>query len=438
MTAFYEKCGNLEYMRFIIVIILLIFSSGSSFASPVPGKSKAETESSRSKGKIKSKKSLLSFFFLLNLFPAKRGSPSGSIFTVPDLKGSGTGYGKNSYPFPFLKSPEKKKEAVEALYKKYGFNKVVKWKLDEFITHKQSFRKRLSRSGKYIGAMAGIFAKKGLPVELVYLPLIESKFDPFAYSRSKASGPWQLMPLTAKRLDLKIDWWVDERRDPIKSTNAAAQYLHYLHNRFGSWTLALAAYNGGEGRIGKALRVVGKKDFWKIRRTPYIARETKNYVPLYIAATAIAMDPESFGFKSIEYHKPLTYDEVVIQDPMDLELVAKFTDVKTIDIKELNPELRRLCTPPNVSYYTLRIPKGTKRMFLKKLAGTKGNAPYYVNLYTIRSGDTVEKIADKLGSSIQKIITLNGLGKKALIMAGKSILVPLEKNWERMFGTSGL
>ncbi len=426
------------YIRFTIVAILLIFFTVSSYASPVPAKSKVQTESSRSEGKVKIKKSLLSSLFLLNLFPAKSEALSGSIFTVPDPEGSAAGYGKNHYQFPFLKSPEKKREAVEALYKKYGFNKVVKWKLDSFLGHKKSFSKRLRRSGKYIGTMANIFAKKGLPIELVYLPLIESKFDPFAYSHSKASGPWQLMPATAKRLDLKMDWWVDERRDPIKSTNAAAQYLHYLYGRFGSWTLALAAYNGGEGRLGKALRVVGKKDFWRIRRTPYIARETKNYIPSYIAATAIAMDPESFGFESIEYHRPLRYDEVVIQDPMDLELVAKFTGVESTDIKELNPELRRLCTPPNVSRYTLRIPKGTKRTFLKKLARTKGSEPFYVNLYTVQSGDTVEKIADKLGSSIQKIITLNGLGKKALIMAGKSILVPLGKNWDVMRGKPGL
>ncbi len=424
-------------MRLIIVAFLLTFYSVSAFASPVPEKSKTPAENSHSQRKVKSKKSLLSSFFLLNLFPAKRQSPSGSIFTVPDLEGSDAHYGKSS-SFPFLKSPEEKKKAVEALYKKYGFNKVVKWKLDSFTDHKKSFSKRLRRSGKYIGIMAGIFAEKGLPIELVYLPLIESKFDPLAYSHSKASGPWQLMPLTAKRLDLKIDWWVDERRDPIKSTNAAAQYMNYLYKRFGSWTLVLAAYNGGEGRLGKALRVVGKKDFWKIRRTPYIARETKNYVPSYIAATAIAMDPESFGFKSIVYNRPLKYDEVVIQDPMDLELVAKFTDVEMMSIRELNPELRRLCTPPNVSHYTLRIPKGTKRMFLKKLAGTKGHAPYYVNLYTVQSGDTVEKIAVKLGSSIKKIITLNGLGKKALIMAGKSILVPLGDNWKRMLGKSRL
>ncbi len=324
---------------------------------------------------------------------------------------------------------EIKKTAIEELYKTHGINKAVKRSLYYYSKKdKRSFRKRLSRSGRYIEAMAEIFIEKGLPPELVFLPLIESGFKTNAYSRKRAAGPWQFIPATAKKYGLKINWWVDERRDPVKSTKAAAEYLKKLYERFGSWNLALAAYNAGEGKISKALRRVKKRDYWTIRKTRYIVRETKNYVPSYIAATAIAIDPENFGFEDIDYHEPFEYDEVVIDTPMDLEAIAKFTGVKKSVIKELNPELRRWCTPPNVSSYTLRIPTGTKEMFLSNLSNANDSELLYVRFYKIKTGDTVGKIARRLGSSIQAIIDANSLGKRALIIAGKSILVPIDRS----------
>jgi membrane-bound lytic murein transglycosylase D len=143
--------------------------------------------------------------------------------------------------------------------------------------------------------MAGIFSEKGLPRELAYLPLVESGFNPHAYSHRRAAGLWQFMPRTAKKFGLKIDWWIDERRDPVKSTQAAARYLQYLYERFGSWPLALAAYNAGEGRVNNALDKVGESDFWSISATPHIKKETRDYVPSYIAAAAIATHPKASG-----------------------------------------------------------------------------------------------------------------------------------------------
>ncbi len=426
-------------LRFALLSLLLLTFTTIPQAAESTDKTDKKRKAAKSEHKVRSKKNLLSAFLLTSMLPSQSEAPSlSNTFAFSESVNSRSYYGDGGLALSFLKTTEMKNNAMKDLYSKYGFNKTVQLNLRTFSQHKYSFSERLRRSSRYIGTMADIFLDEGLPVELAYLPLIESQFNPYAYSSKKAAGPWQFMPATAKLLNMKMDWWVDERRDPIKSTKAAAQYLRYLYEKFGSWNLALAAYNAGESRVRRAMKITGKKDYWAIRKTPYLARETKNYVPSYIAATAIAMHPENFGFENINFQRPMKYDEVVIETPMDLEVVARFTGANTIDIKELNPELRRLCTPPNVSSYTLRIPRGTKRRFLKSMARTRGYEPYYLNLYTVKSGDTIEKIAKELGSSMQKIIRLNSLGKKALIMAGKSILVPLERNWEKVFGKSSV
>ncbi len=314
---------------------------------------------------------------------------------------------------------------VESLYEKYGFNKAVENSL-YFYTKKfkENFLVHLSRTGKYLEKIAEIFRERELPQELIFLPLIESGFNLHAYSPKKAAGLWQFIPGTAKRYGLKINWWVDERRDPIKATIAASEYLSDLYGMFGSWNLALAAYNAGEGKILKALKKTKTDDFWAIRETKYIRKETKNYVPAYIAATAIALDPESFGFKNVAYHPPLEYDEVTINSPMRLKTIAKLIEVEVEDIKELNPELRQSCTPPNVENYTLRIPSGTKEMFLSNLANMKEETISDKQSYTVKKGDSVGKIAKRFGVSAQSIIELNSLGKKARIIAGSKILIP--------------
>jgi len=319
---------------------------------------------------------------------------------------------------------------VAALYQKHGFNRAVQRNLDSFSRFKRSFSRRLVRSGRYVDVMSDIIAEEGLPRELVYLPLIESAFITDAYSSKHASGPWQLMPATAKKLGLKVDWWIDERRDPIKSTRAAAKYLKYLFKKFDSWNLTLAAYNAGESRIRSAVRKAGTDDFWALRESRFIVRETKNYVPSYIAATAIAMAPEEFGIENLAYHSPLEYDEVVIDSPMSLDVIARLTGATDRVIKDLNPELRRWCTPPDVSEYTLRIPAGTTGIFIAGLEQTRVAELLNLKFYEVKNGDTVTKIAKRIGAPVQKIIHMNGLGRKAMIFAGKSIVVPHNDNVE--------
>lgn len=347
---------------------------------------------------------------------------------VPSASPSLTPPDNNPYSFVLFKSAEITMPTIEAFYRNYGFNKAVSSSLTFFSEkRKDSFKGLLSRAGKYIGMMSGIFTDKGLPPELTYLPLIESGFRTDAFSPKKAAGPWQFIPETAKRFGLKIDWWVDERRDPVKSTGAAARYLSELYERFGDWNLALAAYNAGEGRIDNALKKLNNSSFWRIRNTGYIAKETKNYVPSYIAATAIAIDPESFGFYDIDYAEPFKYDTVEISTPMDLAAIAEFTGVKTAAIKELNPELNHWHTPPNVSSYTVRIPYGTKEMFLANLSDASEDDLFYVELYKVKKGDTIAKIAKQLKTQSQAIINLNPLKKIASVKAGETILIPRDR-----------
>ncbi|MCS7215954.1 MAG: transglycosylase SLT domain-containing protein [Thermodesulfovibrio sp.] len=273
---------------------------------------------------------------------------------------------------------------------------------------KEKFSLWLSRSTKYIEKMKEILAEKGLPEDLVYLPLIESGFNVNARSRAKAVGPWQFIESTAKRYGLIVDWWRDERKDPIKSTVAAANYLKDLYKMFGDWSLALAAYNAGEGRIYRALNKVTENDYWILLNTRYIPKETKNYVPRYIAAITIAKQPESFGFNNIEEHETINYEEIVIPSPTDLDIIAKCAQVDLNTIKELNPELKRWATPMNVKEYVIRIPEDKKEEFLQNFEKIPVEKRFSYDTYITKKGDTVQKIAKKTGFSVKVLYEMNG------------------------------
>ncbi len=275
---------------------------------------------------------------------------------------------------------------------------------------RKPFAKWLSRSRKYIGMMKRILTEHNVPADMIFLSMIESGFSPYAYSPAKAVGPWQFVDSTARRYGLKIDKWVDERRDPEKSTRAAALYLNDLHKMFGSWGLAMAAYNAGEGAVKRALEHVNGNDYWALYQTNRIAQETKDYVPRIIAAKYISMDPAAHGFTDIQYEKKTPYDQVVLWSPVDLDVAAKCagTDVQTI--RKLNPELKRWCTPPNVRNYILKIPQGTLVTFLdnlSKLPAQDRMSPQ--RIYSSRRGDTLRRIAFRFDLSARLLADLNGL-----------------------------
>jgi len=225
---------------------------------------------------------------------------------------------------------------------------------------KATFEVYLSRSGRYLAMMRRIFRERGLPQDLVYLALIESGFNPFARSPAAAVGPWQFIEGTARRYGLKVNDWVDERRDPEKATRAAANYLRDLFQQFGCWYLAAAGYNAGEHRVEGALSRDDEATFWALAQKGLLPRETCHYVPQFIAAALIARNPQKYGFDSVAYQRPLAYEQVRVPGGTDLRWLAQVLDLDYRDLKELNPELKRDQAPREVQGYLLKIPKDKK------------------------------------------------------------------------------
>ena len=325
--------------------------------------------------------------------------------------------------------PEEKINKAPDVVSDYSQNELASEAVKRNITLftekiREKFSLWLSRSGKYIDMMKEILRERDIPEEIVFLPLIESGFNPYAYSPARAVGYWQFIASTAKRYGLEIDWWKDERRDPVKSTVAAANYLKDLYEMFGSWNLAMAAYNAGEGKILKALNRTKADDYWALLNTSQIRRETKDYVPKFIAASMIANSPQNFGFEDLEYHPPLNYDKVTITSPVDIDVIAECSETSVEAIKELNPELRRWCTPPDVEEYTLRIPEGKKENFVKNLSQIPEKERFTVDIYRVKKGDTFKKISKKTGIPQQVILDLNSLEKVIPLKASTEIYLP--------------
>jgi membrane-bound lytic murein transglycosylase D len=326
---------------------------------------------------------------------------------VPDTTSANTGYNLHAY--------DTNEVASKAVDKSIGlFSNTIK----------ERFSMWLSRSGRYIDLMKEILRKKDVPENIVFLSLIESGFNPYAYSVAQAAGPWQFIASTARRYGLEINWWKDERRDPVKSTFAAADYLKDLYSMFGSWNLAMAAYNAGEGRIMRAMKRSNSDSYWELLGTKHIKPETKEYVPRFIAAGLIANNPQDFGFEQIDYHDPLSYDEVVLNVPIDLSVAAECSGVSLDEIKKLNPELRRWCTPPDVPSYTLRIPKGTKEQFLTALESIPEAERFTIERYTVRKGDTFVRIARRTGIPVPVMLSLNAMEKIMPLKPGSMVYLP--------------
>ena len=306
---------------------------------------------------------------------------------------------------------------------------VERW-IDYFQTRiPKRFQIWLSRSGRYDKMMRGILKEYGLPEDLFYLAMIESGFSCNAYSRAHAVGPWQFIRGTGRRYGLKIDYWVDERRDPVKATHAAAQYLRDLYKEFGSWYLAAAGYNAGEAKIRRALKRYKADDFWDIShsRRRYLKRETKNYVPKMIAAALIAKEPEKYGFKQITYADPMTFDTVSVHGGTSLGVAAKLAKIKTQDLAALNPELRRWCTPPNRGLYNLRIPAGTKASFETAYAALpvlKRKARIGTIKVRVQKGDTFGRIAATYRVPLHELVSLNPGVNPRRMRVGQTIHVP--------------
>ena len=307
---------------------------------------------------------------------------------------------------------------------------------------RERFGRYLTRSGKYIPMMRKILRQHGLPDNLVYLSMIESGFNPHAYSRARATGAWQFIYRTGLRYGLKVDSWIDERRDPEKSTVAAAKYLKDLYDRFNNWYLAAAGYNAGEGKIGRAIRKYATEDFWEIADRKYLRAETKNYVPKLIAAALISMNPEKYGFKGIRYEEPVRYDEATLEAPIDLRVAAKCAGVTYEEVKGLNPELLHWITPPEAGEYRLKIPHGTAEKFRQNLASLSSAERMGDQKLEVEAATPLDQLAKRHDVPVLLLAAANGLSSGDTVKAGQKIVLPYnppegEEFYEKVYERGG-
>lgn len=289
----------------------------------------------------------------------------------------------------------------------------------------ERFQSYLDRFHHYQDLVEPVFRELGLPLELMYLSLVESGFNPRAFSRSRASGPWQFMKGTGRVYGLDVDWYMDERRDPIKSTVAAAHHLRDLYDLFGSWPLALAAYNAGSGKISRAIKKTGTRDFWTIRRSRHIRRETKEYVPRFIAATLIAQNPTAYGFNAPagDRHE---FEEVLITKRVHLSAVTQQTGIPVEELQRLNPELRRSIVPTltGPGYY-LKVPIGMASLVEEhhpSLAVWTQPPPPPTEWYRVRRGESLSVVAKRFGMKVSQLKNMNNL-KSNIIRVGAKLRV---------------
>lgn len=308
------------------------------------------------------------------------------------------------------------------------YNDEVEQWLDYFTGNgRKHFQVYLERKARVEPIIQPKLKKSGLPQDLIYLAMIESGFSNSAYSHAGASGPWQFMRSTGRLFGLQSSWWVDERRDTIKSTDAAISYLDRLHGEFGDWWLACAAYNSGELKIRRAIAKLKTKDFFEIaenRRA--LRRETKDYVPKMMAAAILGKNADLFGFKEYPADHSLTeFEEVYIPKAENIRTIARVANVSREDIVELNPELLRCCTPPQRGAYKIRVPKGESAKLLSDAieAGEIGRYKDF-SRYVIHRGDSISRIASKSGVPAEAILSMNEVRNLRALKPGTELVIP--------------
>jgi len=285
----------------------------------------------------------------------------------------------------------------------------------------------MRRGSQYLPMIQNVFRAEGLPLDLAYVPLVESAFKPGALSRAKAKGVWQFMAGTAMENGLRRDWYIDERSDPEKATLAAAKYLRTLATLFGGdWHLALASYNGGPGRLQRAIKQTQINDFWELSaKSRLLPRETREYVPMILAAIVIARNPSQYGF-DFDAEPAVSFDKVTLPRPVDLRRVAEWTGTTIDEIQSLNPELRRWTTPVRDSQYELKVPAGTAEVVRARLDESVASDLASLKFYVVKRGDTLPLVAKKLHVSKQDLAEANYLPVTARLAAGEKLMVPHE------------
>ncbi len=285
---------------------------------------------------------------------------------------------------------------------------------------KNDMTRWLGRTTRYRPMIDEVLEEYGLPHELFYLAMIESGLNPNAYSSAHAAGMWQFISSRARMYELRVDWWVDERRDPEKATRAAAAYLSDLYDMFGCWELALAGYNSGEGRVIRARKKHPScPDYWCLD----LPRETENFVPKFMAAVVIGSDPEAYGFSGWKEERPLEYEPIEVRSAFDLDVIAEAAGTNRDAIKQLNPALRRWCTPSDAAC-TVYVPAGRGPQCLAELAKVPASERVAYQRHRIGRGETLSDIADAYGTSIKAIASFNGISNPHRIRAGEHVVIP--------------
>ncbi len=281
------------------------------------------------------------------------------------------------------------------------------------------FQKWLNRRSRYQPIIDDALARHGLPPELIYHAMIESGFSNSAYSWAHAVGLWQFIRGTGRKYGLRCDWWVDERRDPVKSTEAAALYLKALYREFHDWELALAAYNVGEAVVRRQIRRQNTRDFWKLK----LPRETRNHVPKFHAAMTLGQDPEKYGF-TLEPDPQLDTEMVRVSFTVDFEVLGELCGVSVETLAELNPALLRRCTPPDEEGYPVVIPAGTGEHALAELARLPEEKRVRWAHHRVRRGETVSHLAQRYRTTVRAIAEANGLRSAHRLSIGQDLLIP--------------
>lgn len=326
---------------------------------------------------------------------------------------------------------EKSVEELEIIPTEINAN-VDKW-INYFQNRGRPHMERyLARSTRYEAVMKKVLRDNKLPEDLFYIALIESGFSSSAFSHASAVGYWQFIRGTGKRYKLQINQLVDERRDPILSTQAAADYFRTLYQMFDSWYLAMASYNVGEARVDRAIRKYKTRDFWELSRNKRaLPRETDNYIPKYIAAKLIAKNPDKYGFEGIDYMSPIEFDHITLDQPVNLRVMAEKMNYNYEDFKALNPKFKGEIAPLEAdNKLGLRIPVGQYEVAkVAALSSFVDKVEYVadqneVQVYKIRRGDTFSTIARKYRTTVAYLRDINDFPRKKRLRLGQRIYVP--------------
>lgn len=311
-------------------------------------------------------------------------------------------------------------------------NERVKDWMVYFLTRGRKYYTRwLGRAQRYEPLIRPALKDAGLPQDLFYQSMIESGFNPYAKSRASAVGVWQFIEATGKRYGMQIDFWIDERRDPVLATGAAIRYLRDLYKRFGDWELATAGYNAGEGKIERAIDRYGTRNFWELSNSErsYLKPETKNYVAKIMAAAILGKYAKRYGLEKdildADRLSPWRFDRVPVPEATDVALIARASGSTEEQILEMNPQLKRFCTPPGIANYVVNVPLGSGSTFAENFAKVPAEERTTFARHKVRKGETVAKIASRYGVSAEAILKLNQLDSAKSVRTGTFLVVPV-------------